>query len=259
MTDIQTKIQQLADTIRHHDRLYYENDAPEILDAEYDVLRQEYRDLIKQYPQFIPDNDPESHVGSATTNGFKKVTHLKPMLSLDNAFDTDDSLSFDERVHRFLNLDFSVPMEYIAELKIDGLSCAVRYRKGKLVLAATRGNGVEGEDVTDNVKTISDIPRHIPFVDEEIEIRGEVYLTKADFLHLNEDRKSTGNALFANPRNAAAGSLRQLDSSITAKRPLRFFAYDLVAPISLKTHEETLKLLETWGFSVNPDRKVCSD
>ena len=259
MTDIQTKIQQLADAIRHHDALYYENDAPEISDAGYDALRQEYRDLIKQYPEFVPDNDPESRVGSAATTGFKKITHLKPMLSLDNAFDTDDILSFDERIHRFLNLDFSAPVEYVSELKIDGLSCAVRYRKGKLVLAATRGNGVEGEDVTDNVKTIADVPHHIPFSDEEVDIRGEIYLSKTDFLQLNEDRRLAGEALFANPRNAAAGSLRQLDSSITAKRPLRFFAYDLVSSISLKTHEETLKLLEAWGFSVNPDRKVCPD
>ncbi len=258
MTEVQTKIQQLADTLRHHDKLYYENDAPEISDAEYDVLRQEYRALIKQYPQFIPDNDPERNVGSAVVAGFKKVTHLKPMLSLDNAFDSDDILSFDERVHRFLNLDFSVPVEHVAELKIDGLSCAVRYRKGKLVLAATRGNGVEGEDVTDNVKTIADIPHQIPFVDEEVEIRGEIYLTKADFLKLNEDRKLAEEAMFANPRNAAAGSLRQLDSSITAQRPLRFFAYDLVSSVSLVTHEETLKRLESWGFSVNPDRKICT-
>jgi DNA ligase (NAD+) len=181
------------------------------------------------------------------------------MLSLDNAFDTDDILSFDERIHRFLNLDFSVPVEYVAELKIDGLSCAVRYREGRLVLAATRGNGAEGEDVTINVKTIADVPHHIPFVDEEVEIRGEIYLTKADFLTLNEGRTLAGEALFANPRNAAAGSLRQLDPSITAKRPLRFFAYDLVSSFSLKTHEETLKLLESWGFSVNPDRNICSD
>lgn len=259
MTDIQTKIQQVADTLRHHDKMYYENDAPEISDAEYDVLRQEYRDLIQQYPQFVPDNDPESRVGSAVVTGFKKITHLKPMLSLDNAFDSNDILNFDERIHRFLNLDFSTPVEYAAELKIDGLSCALRYRKGRLMLAATRGNGVEGEDVTDNVKTISDIPHHIPFNDEEIEIRGEIYLTKADFLRLNEGRKSTGDALFANPRNAAAGSLRQLDSSITAMRPLRFFAYDLVSSIALKTQEDTLKLLKSWGFSVNSDRKICSD
>lgn len=259
MNDIKTKIRQLADTIRYHDRLYYQNDAPEISDADYDALRKEYRELIKGNPQFIPDNDPESKVGLTVAAGFKKITHLKPMLSLDNAFDSDDIINFDERVHRFLNLDFADPIQYVVEMKIDGLSCAVRYRKGKLVQAATRGNGIEGEDVTANVKTISDVPHSIPYSDDEVEIRGEIYLAKADFLALNEARNQEGEALFANPRNAAAGSLRQLDASITAKRPLRFFAYDLVAPVSLHNHEDTLTCLESWGFSVNPDRKLCAD
>lgn len=259
MTDIKTKIQQLADTIRYHDQQYYQNDAPEISDAEYDALRYQYRELISSHPDLISENDPESNVGSAISSGFKKIIHLRPMLSLDNAFDSSDISNFDERIHRFLNLDLAVPTEYVVEMKIDGLSCAIRYRQGKLVHAATRGNGAEGEDVTANVKTISDIPHSITYIDDEVEIRGEIYLTKADFLTLNENRKQGGEALFANPRNAAAGSLRQLDASITSKRPLQFFAYDLVAPISLKNHEDTLQLLESWGFSVNPDRKICPD
>lgn len=259
MTDIKLKIQQLAGVIRNHDLLYYQNDAPEISDADYDALRQEYRALIKGNPQLTPDNDPESSVGSTIASGFKKITHLRPMLSLDNAFDSKDISNFDERIHRFLNLDVSTPAEYVVEMKIDGLSCAIRYRQGSLVHAATRGNGTEGEDVTANVKTISNIPHSIPYTDDDVEIRGEIYLTKADFLTLNENRKQDGEALFANPRNAAAGSLRQLDASITAKRPLRFFAYDLVLPVSLKNHEDTLQLLESWGFSVNPDRKICPD
>lgn len=259
MTDTKTKIQQLADAICHHDQLYYEKDAPEISDAEYDALRQEYRALIAAYPDLVPENDPEQKVGSLAASGFKKVAHLKAMLSLDNAFDSDDILSFDERVHRFLNMDPSVPIEYVAELKIDGLSAALRYRDGKLVLAATRGNGVEGEDITANVRTIKDIPHAIPYVEGEIEIRGEVYLSKTDFLALNKSREQEGESLFANPRNAAAGSLRQLDPLITAKRPLRFFAYDLVSSLQLKTHEETLSLLSSWGFVVNPDRKHCAN
>lgn len=259
MTDTKTKIQQLADTIQHHDQLYYEKDAPEISDAEYDALRQEYRALIAAYPDLVPENDPEQKVGSLAASGFKKVTHLKAMLSLDNAFDSDDILSFDERVHRFLNIDNSVPIAYVAELKIDGLSAALQYRDGHLVLAATRGNGVEGEDITANVRTIKDIPQKISFVDGEIEIRGEVYLSKADFVALNKSRENEGEPLFANPRNAAAGSLRQLDPSITAKRPLRFFAYDLVSSLQPKTHEETLSLLSSWGFVVNPDRKQCAN
>lgn len=259
MNTIKTQIQNLADQIEHHNRLYYQNDAPEISDAEYDDLRKEYRKLIEEYPQFAPTNDPEQTVGSTLTGGFKKVTHLKPMLSLDNAFDTGDINDFDARIHRFLNVPQSTPVEFVAELKIDGLSGAVRYKNGKLVLAATRGNGVEGEDVTANMKTIQDIPHHIPFTEAEVEIRGEVYLAKDDFLSLNQERSRVGEPLFANPRNAAAGSLRQLDSSITAQRPLRFFAYDLVAPLQLQTHEDTLKLLESWGFVVNPDRKICND
>lgn len=254
---IKAEIQQLADKILYHDKLYYQQDAPEISDAEYDVLRQQYRDLVAKYPELRPDNDPERKVGTDVAAGFKKITHLKPMLSLDNAFNTEDILSFDERIHRFLNLNSVVPVEYVTELKIDGLSAAIRYRNGQLVLAATRGNGIEGEDVTENVKTIKDIPHAIPFKEGEIEVRGEIYLTKADFLALNEKREAAREAVFANPRNAAAGSLRQLDSAITAQRPLRFFAYDLVSPVTLKTHEETLKLLSDWGFVVNPDRKIC--
>lgn len=259
MNPIQTQIQQLADQIEYHNRLYYLNDAPEISDAEYDALRKEYQKLIEQYPQFIPLNDPEQTVGATATSGFKKVTHLKPMLSLDNAFDTQDIKDFDARIRRFLNLSPLEPVEYVAELKIDGLSGAVRYKNGKFVLAATRGNGVEGEDVTSNMKTIADIPHQIPFTDAEIEIRGEVYLAKDDFISLNQERSKAGESLFANPRNAAAGSLRQLDSAVTAQRPLRFFAYDLVAPLNIATHQDTLKLLESWGFVVNLDRKICKD
>lgn len=257
--NIKLKIQNLADEIHHHDKLYFQQDSPEISDAEYDALRQEYRKLIKQYPKFIPANDPEKAVGVPDITGFKKVTHLKPMLSLDNAFTMEDILNFDERIHRFLNLEISRPIQYVAELKIDGLSAALRYKEGHLIGAATRGNGIEGEDVTANVRTIKDLPHHIPFTEGEVEIRGEIYLTKAAFFALNEARETTGEALFANPRNAAAGSLRQLDASITAKRPLQFFAYDLVSPIALSTHEETLQLLNAWGFIVNPDRQICEN
>lgn len=258
-TEIKRKLEQLADTIRHHDMQYYQHDAPEISDAEYDRLRQHYHDLVTQYPDLRPDNDPDRQVGAPTAEGFKKTLHLKPLLSLDNAFNETDILRFDERIHRFLNLSAATPIEYVAELKIDGLSAAVRYQQGQLISAATRGNGIEGEDVTDNMKTIQDIPHTIPFKDAEVEIRGEVYLTKASFFELNEHRIADGDNPFANPRNAAAGSLRQLDPRITARRPLRFFAYDLVAPITAKTHEEILQLLSGWGFQVNVDRHLCHD
>jgi len=258
-SDIKLKIQNLANEIHRHDKLYYQHDAPEISDAEYDVLRQDYRNLIRQYPMFIPENDPEKAVGAPLITRFKKVTHLKPMLSLDNAFTPEDIFNFDERIHRFLNLEASRPIQYIAELKIDGLSAALRYKGGQLIGAATRGNGTTGEDVTHNVRTIKDIPQYIPFTEDEIEIRGEIYLTKADFFALNEIREKMDEAPFANPRNAAAGSLRQLDASITAQRPLRFFAYDLVSPILLKTHEETLLLLSAWGLPVNIDRQLCEN
>lgn len=259
MTNTKARIQQLANKINYHNRLYYQQDAPEISDAEYDALRKEYRELIEQYPQITPENDPEHTVGAAPTARFKKITHLKPMLSLDNAFDARDVVDFDARIHRFLNMSSTAPVEYVAELKIDGLSGALRYRNGTLALGATRGNGVSGEDVTLNMKTIHGIPHRIPVTDAEIEIRGEIYLSKENFLSLNQERLNANEPLFANPRNAAAGSLRQLDPSITAQRPLRFFAYDLVASTALRTHEETLRLLGSWGFVVNPDRKVCED
>lgn len=258
-SNIKLRIQQLADEIHHHDTLYYQQDAPEISDAEYDALRQEYRKLIAEHPDLIPENDPERKVGSIGNTGFKKVTHLKPMLSLDNAFSLEDILNFDERIHRFLNLEFSKPIQYVVELKIDGLSAAIRYKKGRLIGAATRGNGTQGEDVTANALTIKSIPHTIPFIEEEVEIRGEIYLTKKAFFSLNETREKIGETLFANPRNAAAGSLRQLDPSVTSQRPLQFFAYDLVVPIPLKTHEETLRLLNDWGFAVNPDRRLCEN
>lgn len=257
--EIKEKLQVLSDAIRHHDELYYQKDMPEITDAEYDALRQAYKELKHAHPHLAPMNDPESTVGSVASSKFKKVAHLKPMLSLDNAFSTEDIFAFDERVHRFLNMAPAENIQYVAELKIDGLSAAVRYKNGRLVLAATRGNGVEGEDVTENVKTISDIPHFIPFSADEVEIRGEIYLEKEAFFQLNAQRLKHEEAVFANPRNAAAGSLRQLDSKITAQRPLRFFAYDLVSPQVFTTHEDVLNNLASWGFVVNPDRAVCEN
>lgn len=256
--DIQQQLQQLANEIEYHDNLYYQKDSPEITDAQYDALRNKYKSLRQSYPDIHISNDPESRVGSTISSRFEKVTHLRPMLSLANAFTTEDLLAFDERIKRFLNKEQEEAVQYVAELKIDGLSASIRYSGGKLVLAATRGDGVEGEDVTNNVKTISELPLQIPATHEDIEVRGEVYLEKDAFFALNKAREEAGESVFANPRNAAAGSLRQLDAGVTARRPLKFFAYDVVGSLGVKTHKEVLSLLQEWGFSVNPEGGVCS-
>lgn len=255
--DIQKYIANLADRIIQCDIAYYENDSPLISDAEYDALRKEYRELIAKHPLFIPPNDPENRIGAAPQKGFKKVQHLRPMLSLDNVFNEVDLKSFFQKISRFLNVDLDSFTPMVVELKLDGLSASIRYKDGKLIKAATRGTGVEGEDVTANVKTIASIPHKIPYIANEIEVRGEIFMHKEDFLNMNSERELHGEALFANPRNAAAGSLRQLDSKITVKRPLKFFAYEVVGLEGSSTHEQTLQTLESWGFPVNPDRALC--
>lgn len=257
VVDIQKYIADLADRIIQCDIAYYENDAPLISDAEYDVLRKEYRKLIEKHPLFTPANDPEKRVGAALQKRFNKIQHLRPMLSLDNVFDAEDLKAFFQKISRFLNLALDSFTPMVAELKLDGLSASIRYQHGKLVKAATRGTGVEGEDVTANIKTISSIPHEIPFTENEIEVRGEIFMNKDAFLTMNSEREVKGEALFANPRNAAAGSLRQLDFTITAKRPLKFFAYEVVGFEESSTHEQTLQTLLAWGFPVNPDRALC--
>src|SRR5690242_13041472 len=213
--------------IRKHDEAYYQKDAPTVSDAEYDALRQRYNAIEAKFPNLRTLDSLSRKVGAAPSRGFAKVRHAVPMLSLDNAFNEQDVVDFVGRIRRFLNLKESEPLLFTAECKIDGLSMNLRYEKGELVNAATRGDGAEGEDVTANIKTLKDVPhklkgKHVPDV---CEVRGEVYMTKADFLELNKKQAAAGKQLYVNPRNTAAGSLRQLDPSITATRPLRFFAY----------------------------------
>ena len=259
-TDIKKKLQQLAAEITRHDLLYHQKDAPEISDAKYDALRREYNELAAQHPDMA--GNTLATVGAAPAQGFKKIRHSVPMLSLDNAFTADDLNDFLARARRFLSLpdDASLPM--MAEPKIDGLACTLRYESGVLVQAATRGDGAEGEDITANVRTITDIPHTLkgeaPTV---IEVRGEIYMRKDEFAALNSAQEAAGKPVFANPRNAAAGSVRQLDVSITATRPLRFFAYALGATegFSYATQQQLRQALQGWGFALNEPAALCPD
>ncbi|MFL6776179.1 MAG: NAD-dependent DNA ligase LigA [Sphingomicrobium sp.] len=219
------RLMRLAREIARHDKLYHDQDAPEISDADYDALVRENRELEARFPRLVRADSPSRRLGAAPTTGLAKVTHSRPMLSLDNAFSDEEVFEFVARVRRFLSLEPDQPVALTAEPKIDGLSCSLRYERGELVLAATRGDGTTGEDVTANVRTIGDIPQSIVGGPEILEVRGEVYMSKADFEALNERQESAGGKIFANPRNAAAGSLRQKDPSITAARPLRFLAH----------------------------------
>lgn len=266
---LKSKIDAISEEIRYHDRQYFECDAPLISDAEYDLLRKRYQALVSQYVQSKghPYDPLKGIVGFGPARGFQKVTHLKPMLSLDNAFSEQDVDEFLERVRRFLNLGPTDPVDVFAEPKIDGLSCALRYEKGILTLAATRGDGTVGENITLNAKTVQDIPHRLNLSDAEVlslddvlEVRGEIYMCHADFERLNEERERAGEALFANPRNAAAGSMRQLDASVTEKRPLKFYAYGYATyPKGVKTHHEGFEKLRAWGFQVSSLAKSCRD
>ncbi|MGY6568927.1 MAG: NAD-dependent DNA ligase LigA, partial [Salinarimonas sp.] len=245
----------LSQEIAKHDELYHGEDAPQITDAEYDALRRRLVDLENAHPVLIGGDSPG--VGAKPSEKFAKVRHSVPMLSLDNAFNDEEVQDFVAKVRRFLNLG-DKPLTFTAEPKIDGLSLALRYEDGKLVTAATRGDGSEGEDVTANARTVGDIPQEIP-QKGVVEIRGEIYLSHADFAAINARQEEAGKAVFANPRNAAAGSLRQLDSRITAQRPLKFFAYAWGAMDALpaQTQFEVVKTFEQWGFATNPHMKRC--
>ena len=229
LTEKQAQIEhaRLAAEIAEHDRRYYQEDAPAVSDAEYDRLRQRYGAIEARFPEFRTRESLTQRVGAAPSARFAKVRHAVPMLSLDNAFAEQDVVDFVGRIRRFLRLPDDEEIIFSAEPKIDGLSMSLRYENGELVTGATRGDGSEGEDVTANVKTVKDIPhrlkgRNVPTVTE---VRGEIYMTKAAFLDLNRKQAEAGKPLYVNPRNTAAGSLRQLDASITASRPLGFFAY----------------------------------
>ncbi|HEU4838651.1 MAG TPA: NAD-dependent DNA ligase LigA, partial [Micavibrio sp.] len=222
--DARARHKKLVRDIARHDDLYHGKDAPEISDADYDKLRRELEKIEAQFPELMTDQSPSVKVGAAPSKGFKKVKHSVSMLSLSNVFSEEELGDFLDKVKRFLNE--SGDIEVVAEPKIDGLSCSLRYEKGKLALAATRGDGFEGEDITANVAHISDIPKSLlQGVPDILEVRGEIYMKREEFIALNKRQEEAGKQIFANPRNAAAGSVRQLDSSITAQRPLHFFGY----------------------------------
>ena len=248
------ELTRLADEIAAHDIRYFQEDQPSVSDAEYDALKRRNSEIEARFPHLVRDNSPSLRVGAARSEQFAPVEHGVPMLSLDNAFSDEDAVEFDARVRRFLKLDEAVA--YTAEPKIDGLSCSIRYENGVLVRAATRGDGRVGEDVSANVSTIGEIPKRLRGggFPEVIEIRGEIYLGHAEFAALNAAAETAGQKTYANPRNAAAGSLRQIDPKITAQRPLRFFAYAwgfISAPFA-ETQWGALEALRGWGFQVTP-------
>jgi DNA ligase (NAD+) len=258
------ELARLARGIAHHDRLYYQQDAPEITDAEYDELRRRNAAIEARFPELIRADSPSQRIGGgAPDGGFAKLRHRVPMLSLDNAMHATEFTEFCARARRFVGLPTDAPLDFVAEPKIDGLSINLTYETGRFVHGATRGDGMVGEDVTANLRTMDTVPTwlkgHAPTL---IEIRGEVFMTKSDFLAMNEAQAAAGQKVFANPRNAAAGSLRQLDPAITAGRPLSLFAYAMgeASEQVAETHWEYLEHLRHWGFRVNPlSRRLSSE
>lgn len=254
--------EKLRREIRHNEYLYYVLDAPEITDAEYDRMMVRLRELEARYPDSIPADSPTQRVGGRASSQFTEVRHLEPLLSLGNVFSAEELRAFDERVRSGLPAGSKV--EYVMEPKIDGLACSLIYENGKLVRAATRGDGVVGENVTANVRTIRSIPLMLKVpegeaVPELLDVRGEVYMPRQAFMRLNEQRAERGESEFANPRNAAAGSLRQLDPQVTASRSLSFFAYYLVGEGAQPKHSESLALLARYGFKVSENYKVVEN
>jgi len=260
--DIATKYSELVKKIRRHDTAYHTKDTPEISDAKYDALRHELNALETKFPALITPDSPSQTVGAPVAQGFKKVEHAVSMLSLSNAFSKEDVDDFLARIRRFLNLNPDDIVTIFAEPKIDGVSCSLRYEKGVLVQAATRGDGAVGEDITENIQNIKDIPHILTGdVPDILEVRGEVYMTRKGFLELNQKQTLANEKLFANPRNAAAGSLRQLNPKITASRPLRMFSYalgDISAPIAT-TQSGIRTRLKNWGFLVTDPIALCQN
>jgi DNA ligase (NAD+) len=263
LTEAQAKaeLKRLATEIAAHDKRYYQEDAPTVTDAEYDALRQRNAAIEARFPDLVRADSPSKKVGAAPTGKFKKVRHALPMLSLDNAFAQQDVVDFVMRIRRFLKLSEDEKLAFSAEPKIDGLSMSLRYEGGELVTAATRGDGAEGEDVTANIRTLEDVPKKLKGrnVPDICEVRGEVYMTKHAFLGLNERQKAAGDTIFANPRNSAAGSLRQKDPKVTASRPLGFFAYAWgeMSAMPADTQSGMIKWFEACGFKTNPLTKLC--
>ncbi|MGE5721018.1 MAG: NAD-dependent DNA ligase LigA [Sphingomonadales bacterium] len=258
MTESQAadELERLADEIARHNRLYYTQDAPAISDADYDALVRRNAEIEARFPHLVREDSPSRQVGAAPSGHLSKVPHALPMLSLDNAFSDEEVAEFVRRVRRFLNLPEGTKVVMTAEPKIDGLSCSLRYENGVLRQAATRGDGSQGEDVTPNARTIADIPQRLHGkVPEIFEIRGEVYMSKADFAALNERQAEAGGKIFANPRNAAAGSLRQIDPAVTAARPLRFYAHGWGEASELPADSlyDVMKAIQRWGVPVSDD------
>ena len=260
--EAQVELARLAEEIAAHDAAYYQQDAPLVSDGEYDALRRRNEEIEARFPELKRSDSPSERVGAAPTSAFGKVEHVVPMLSLGNAFDDADVTDFDARIRRFLNLEADAELVFTSEPKIDGLSASLRYEKGVLVQGATRGDGRVGEDITANLKTLPDIPHQLPTgVPDIVEVRGEVYMSHADFAALNVRQEAAGGKIFANPRNAAAGSLRQLDPEITKQRPLKFFAYawgDMSA-MPTNTQSGMVARFREWGFSVNPAFMTTAD
>src|ERR1035438_3896710 len=242
--------EQLRAALRHHEHLYYVLDQPEISDTEYDTLMRELQKIETEYPELATPDSPTRRVGGKAREGFQKIAHSSPMLSLDNALDADELKAFDARVRELLG---SQPYRYVAELKMDGLSMAARYQGGSFTQAITRGDGTTGEEVTENARTIRSLPLHVPRTDA-FEVRGEIVMNRKAFERLNADREENGLTRFANPRNAAAGSLRVLEPRITASRRLDFYAYSLFGESGRTLFDsqwESLEWLDRQGFKVN--------
>ena len=254
------RVEELRKQIREHDYRYYVLAEPIISDFEYDMLMRELIELERQYPELVTPDSPTQRVGGAPTKEFPTVTHPVPMLSLNNAFTIEEIREFDRRVAELLEGE---KYRYVAELKFDGVAVRLKYENGILVLGATRGDGVQGDDITNNIKTIRSIPLRLMNPDEKflnIEVRGEVYMNKVDFERLNEERERLGEKLFANPRNATAGTLKLQDPKLVAQRPLRFFAYYLMAEgVELESHYENLQILKRLGFPVCEHVKLCNN
>ena len=257
-----SELKRLATEIAHHDELYYRKDAPEISDAEYDALRARNGEIEARFPHLMRDDSPSLRVGAAPVEAFGKVVHRVPMLSLGNVFDEEGLRDFLDRIRRFLGLQSIDGLAFTAEPKIDGLSITLRYENGKLVQGATRGDGYEGENVTANVRTMADIPKSVAAkaFPSAFEVRGEIYMRHSDFEKLNSEQAKQGLKVFANPRNAAAGFVRQLDPCITARRPLRFFAYGWgdVERLPADTQWGVYEALSDWDFPVNPFMRLTN-
>ncbi|NYS23403.1 NAD-dependent DNA ligase LigA [Rhodobacteraceae bacterium 2376] len=255
------ELARLADLLGRANAAYFRDDAPVMADAEFDALKARNADIESRFPHLVREDSPSAQVGAAPSEAFGKIRHARRMLSLSNAFSAQDVAEFVQRIRRYLGLSEDAPLAFTVEPKIDGLSLSLRYEGGRLLHAATRGDGEVGEDVTANARTVGDIPTGLEGAPQVLEVRGEVYMSHADFAALNDRQAAAGAKTFANPRNAAAGSLRQLDARITRARPLRFFAYgwgELSEPLAT-TQFDALDRLRALGFSVNPRTKRCKD